>query len=590
MTSEINPQLALDLVWNSRILAFDTETTGLTVRDEVCGYVFADRERSIYIPVRHKGGGNILDVEEFERVLALAFKDRARRGYLTVGHNLGFDLRISARHHVYPTYPLEDTMINEGLIDDTTRGYGLDECCARHKVTDKKGGELYKEMARRFGGLPDRKQMARFADMPGDHPLVVEYAAGDGISTIELRDDQQRYLDQEELRRPWELECKLIHHVAAMHATGLRIDMGYAAELGGPEGLLANQLNQAHAVFPPGFNTNSPKGVEALYRAQGFVDADFAHTKTGAISFTEKWLEQNELGERILVSRQLKKARSTFVLPLMAEHNVNGRIHPVLNQSKSAEHGVLGSRFSCSEPNLQAFPKRNKAIGKLVRKLIIADEGYELVEGDAKQQEPRFFAWFSDDQHLRNGYLHEGLDIHDMTAEGLGLPRPIAKTFCMGILNGMQAPSLSKHMRWPEEKAQFYIDGFFNTFPGIRQFQKDAKGIFKSTGYVKSILGRKARLDDPKWAYRAVSRIIQNSGGDHNKLCLLHACEYAEAHEEVEILLPVHDSVLWQRQIGFDDSEMVRSFENVANELGIDIPIPFEVGAGQNWSIASYGE
>jgi DNA polymerase-1 len=586
----IDPVRALNMVRSAPIIAFDTETTGLSVTDVVCGWVIADHERSIYVPVRHQGG-NILDVDGFEHCLGVAFRDRARRGLLTVGHNLGFDLRISARHGVFPEFPLEDTMINEALIDDTTRGYGLEDCCERHRVTLKKGSELYAEMARRFGGAPDRKQMQHFSKMPGDLPVVVEYAAGDGISTIELRDAQQPLLDAEDLRRPWELECKLIHHVAKMHATGLRIDMGYGAELAGPSGLLETRINQALAIFPAGFNVNSPKGVEGLYRAEGFKDEDFARTPQKAVSFTERWLSQNEIGEAIIAVRQLKKAKSTFVTPLVDTLNVNGRIHPILNQSKSDEYGAIGARFSCSEPNLQAFPKRNETIGKLVRKLIIADEGKELVEGDAKQQEPRFFAWFSDDTTLRAGYLGTPpLDIHDMTAQGLKLPRKIAKTFCMGILNGMQPPSLARHMRWPVEQAEHYVNEFFGVFPGIRQFQKDAKGIFKHTGYVKSILGRKARLEDPKWAYRAVSRVIQNSGGEHIKLCLLHACEYAEAHQEIEMLLTIHDSLIWQRWLGFDDSELIRILENVAPELGIDIPIPFEVGVGQSWSIASYGE
>jgi DNA polymerase-1 len=238
---------------------------------------------------------------------------------------------------------------------------------------------------------------------------------------------------------------------------------------------------------------------------------------------------------------------------------------------------------------MQAFPKRDKAVGKLVRKLVIPDEGYEIAEGDAKQQEPRLFGHFSEDENLCRGYLYEGLDIHDMTMQNLGLDRDTAKRLGMGMLTGMQAPALGVHMHWTLEQAVHYWDGFFMLFPGIKKFQKDAKGIFKSTGYVKSILGRKARLDDPQYAYRAVSRIIQNSGGDHNKMCLLRACEYEEANPEVEILMPIHDSLIWQRFVEFDDDELIKVMENVANELGLDIPIPFEVGRGFDWAQASYG-
>ena len=588
-TYEVDPRKAIEMVGHSKILAFDTETTGLAVTDIVCGWVFANHEASIYIPVRHEGGGNILNVKEFERVLALTFQDRARRGLLVVGHNLGFDLRVSARHGVFPRYPLEDTMINEALISDITHGYTLEVSCERHKVTQKKGGKIYKAIADRFGGAPDRKTMKDFWRMPGDHPDVVEYACGDGISTLELRDAQQPILDSEELRRPWELECKLIHHVAKMHSTGLKLNEAYGEELTKPGGIMAQRLAEAQAQFEPGFNVGSPRQVEGLYRKAGFTDNDFARTEGGKVSFTEYWLKTTDLGQKIIAVRQMRKALSTFALPLTTTHNVNGRVHPVLNQSKSDEYGVVGSRFSCSEPNLQAFPKRNKVIGKLLRELILADEDCELVEADAKQQEPRLYTYFSGDENLYHGYRTDTLDIHDLTAGGLGIDRQFAKTMGLGLLGNMQPKSLSRHLRIPLEEATHFYNKFFEQFPSILRFQQDAKGIFKSTHFVKSILGRKARLDDDRFAYRAVSRIIQNSGGDHIKLCLLRACEYAEACPEVQMLLTIHDSVIYNRRIGFDDKELIAALEHVGEELGIDLPMPFEVGAGRSWRDASYG-
>ena len=123
MKQVINPQLALDLVrCHPKPIAFDTETTGLTVNDKICGYVVTNEEYSIYVPVRHEGGGNIPNVEEFERELNSAFASRSRLSFRTVGHNLGFDLRICLRHGVTLAGPLEDTMINEAIISDVNTG------------------------------------------------------------------------------------------------------------------------------------------------------------------------------------------------------------------------------------------------------------------------------------------------------------------------------------------------------------------------------------------------------------------------------------------------------------------------------------
>lgn len=590
----IDPELALMLVRESKVIAYDTETSGLVHGESfICGYVITDHSHSLYIPVRHEGGGNIPMVEDFERELNAAFQERGRLGLRTVGHHLGFDLRMSAWHGVWPQSPLEDTMINEGLIDDRTIGYGLDDCCRRHQVTAKKGDELYRAIAEKFGGIPDRKQMANFWRMPGDQFEVVDYATGDGVSTLELWGSQNVLIDQEQLRVPWQLECDLLPYLARMHRRGIRVDADYAGRV---EDDLKTQIKEASSVFSAGFNVRSPKEVEALYRANGFEDGDFDRTETGKVSFTESWLETNEIGGNILGVRRLEKARDSFIAPLAVTKNLNGRVHAVLNQSKSDEYGVAGSRLSCSDPNLQAFPKRNKQVGKVVRRLVIADDGMLLEEGDAMQQEPRFFTHYSEDEALLHGYNTDpSFSIHhranDMMFDGKDYDK--AKRMAMGILSMMYPKALAGHLRISVKEASALRQRFlYDAFPAIGQLQKDIVSVFESRGYVRSILGRKARLETSKWAYKGVSRVIQNSGGDHIKTCILRACQYEDAYpDKVQILLSIHDSAMWQRDPGHSPKELVRVMENVPHEpqFNLRLPIPFEVGSAVNWADASYG-
>jgi DNA polymerase-1 len=590
MKQLINAQLALDIVrCHPQAIAFDTETTGLTVQDKVCGYVITNKEYSIYVPVRHEVGGNIPNAEEFEHELAKAFTDRSRLQFRTVGHNLGFDLRICYRHNVILGAPLEDTMINEAIISDVVQGYGLDDCAVRRHVTPKKGDEIYAELARRFGGLPDRKQMKFFWRLEGDHPLVVDYATGDGVTTLELWDAQQNILDADGLRRSWQLECDLLAYVARIHHRGLKIDPEYAERVVGD---VNGAIAEASRVFLPGFNARSPKAVEQLFRANGYTDDKFARTDNGAFSFTEKWLETNDIGQAILSVRRLEKARDSFITPLIDTHNINGRVHPILNQSKSDDYGVAGVRFSCSEPNLQAFPKRNIDVGRVVRRLVVPDEGYVIEEADAKQQEPRLFTHYSGDPVLTEGYRSGTMDIHDRASQVLGLDRETAKRMGMGMLTMMSPPTLAGHMRWPIEKARAAHSAFLtDAFPHIRAFQEQAIHVFRRRGYVRTLLGRRAYCAEPRFAYRAVSRIIQNVGGEHLKMCLLEACQYEDAYpSDVQILLTIHDSLLWQRNPSHNVAELIRAVESVADQLGLLVPIPFGLGSGNDWARASYGD
>lgn len=608
-TSIIDPEVALRIVRTSKVIAFDTETSGLEpMADYICGYVVTDDDNSVYVPVRHEQGGNIPNAEEFESALADAFKERSRLGLLTVGHHLGFDMRFALRHGIEIGSPVEDTMVNESLIDDRTKGYSLDDCCARHQVVAKKGAEVYAAIARRFGGVPDKKQMQHFHRMPGDDPVIVDYATGDGTSTLALWRSQQKLLDAEELRVPWQLECDLMPHLARVWHRGIRIDADYAERV---QGKLDELTTTKRGKFAPGFNVRAPSEVEKLYRANGYGDADFAYTApsatkpNGQISFTEKWLEKNEIGKAILEIRRLEKARDSFIAPLTTTNNHGGRVHPILHQSKSDEYGVAGARLSCSAPNLQAFPKRNKEVGELVRPLVVPDPGMILEEGDAIQQEPRLFSYYSQDAALLQGYSTDPtFSIHqranDMMFEGKDYDT--AKRMAMGILSMMYPKALAGHLGISVEEATSLRNEFlYNAFPTIGDFQREVVSVFKNRGWVKSILGRKARLERPQFAYQGVSRVIQNSGGDHIKTCLLRACEYADAHpDKIQVLLSIHDSIMWQRDPGFEGvKDFIQVIENVPHEpqfnqlkdiIGPMVPIPFEVGSGVHWGEASYGE
>lgn len=479
-------------------------------------------------------------------------------------------------------------MLNEALIDDRTLGYSLDDCCIRHGVTAKKGDDLYRHLAQLFGGLPDRKQMQHFWKLAGDDPIGLDYATGDGVSTLELWEAQQPILDAEDLRRVWQLECDLLPYLARMHHRGLKVNMEYAERV---DANIKAQLVEHAAKFEAGFNPRSPTEVEKLYRVNGYTDEQFARTASGKVSFTEAWLETNEIGDSILEWRRIEKARDSFIQPLVTTANHNGRVHPVLHQSKSDEYGVAGARLSCSEPNMQAFPKRNKAIGKLVRPLIVPDFGY-IFEDDFMQQEPRMFTDYARPPLLVEGYMNGTMDIHDVSNDLLfgGQDRDKAKRLGMGMLTMLGIAELAKRLRCSQAEAKSYKARFLGVYPEIEDFQKDVIKAFAHRGVVKTKLGRKARLETIRFAYQGVSRVIQNNGGDHMKKGLLLANQYEDAYpDEIQMLLSIHDSTIFQTESLKHAKEIERLLNTAAPLLGFEIPIPVEIGIGHDWAEASYG-
>jgi DNA polymerase-1 len=597
MTRQFNREdFALAMVVSSPLLVVDVETSGLhPYNDYVVGWVFCNGRHSIYVPVRHTGGGNIENAEAFEAALASAFRTRHRLGKRTIGHNLPFDLWFAAKQGVIIEGPLDDTMLRAGLIQDDARDYTLEGCANRHEVTPKKGEILYQHLSRfaRKGTKLSSKLMAHYHKLSGDDPVAVEYAVGDGITTFELYMAQEPHLEALGLARVHRLEASLIPHIAAIRRRGIRIDEDYA-----PQALdrVRREVGGMLLKFPEGFNVHKRGDVIKHLKDKGIND--FPLTPTFQESVDANYLETFPEGQEIIDLRILDKAAGGFIEPLVAEHVWNGRIHPDLVQYSTGEFGTHTGRFSCRMPNLQQWPKRNEKIGRLVRPLLVSDQGMTIAEFDVSQQEPRIAAHFSEEQVLIDGYnATPPIDYHTNTARLMGIERDFAKTLGLAIMNGMRAGSLSKRLHVPLGTAQGYVNSFFRAYPKLHAFMEGAPWVAQARGYVFTMLGRRAHLTGDVVHY-AVSRVIQGSAADQMKAMLLRACEYADAHPQIQILMPIHDSLVCQSEDGFDTTEFHRVLEDNSEfyqivhgeKVPMKCPLPLGVKTGKTWADASYGK
>ena len=582
-------ELALALVATSPRLAFDIETTGLEMDASVVGYAVSNDRRAVYVPVRH-ASGNIDDPLRFEKALALAFRERTRQGFLTIGFNLGFDLFHSGRHGVWPGPPLEDSQINEVLIYEYHRAYDLQSCLERRGLPGKDDELLLHELARRFGGAKTRRvQMRNFWRLPGDGRLAWDYATSDVLGTYALWALQQDEITAPDpygytLEQVHRLECDLIPHLARMRVKGIRVDKTYAEQA---VATLDKRIDQALQLFPQGFNPSRIVELHDWMTAQGA--ASRYPTKTGKPSYTSKTLEGTDAGRKVTELRQLLKTRSTFLQPMLGVD----RIHPELKQMSDGEYGVKFGRFSCVGPNLQAFPKRNKNIGQIVRPVIVPDHGMDLYEADFSQQEPRLYAHFARCQRLLEGYNSTPvIDVHSLAAQLMGIDRNFAKTLGLSIFNGMTPRTLAGRLGVEEPEAKRLYNEFFQAFPEIADFKRDAASVAAKRGYVRTILGRRQHFPANLSLHVAVSRVIQGSAGDHMKVRLLEACQWVEAcgAGEIDILMSIHDAVIWQAACGAGVTELREILENPGEPLNLSTPMPVEIHWGRNWAEASWPE
>ena len=617
---QANADMALRMVAGAKELTYDTEGSGLDWRRNVnVGYVFTVDNDSIYVPVRHGGGGNLVDptgacapltkaepgagnwkLHPFEVLLGAAFKTRREKKLLTIGHNMQFDVHTSLTTGVDLGRCLTCTQNNQTLIDEHTRGFSLEKVAEYWGVQAKKSTEMYEHLGRTFNVTPKRDLMGRYWELSGTDHMAYDYAVGDGITTQEVWRKQRAVIDEQELQTIWEVESELIYSLVRMERRGIPLDLKYIDKL---VKFIGVKVEEARKLLPDNFNPRAPSQMKELMEKHGHTDWPLTEpTKRfpqGSPSFTAKWLKTHEIGRAVVGLKEWTNLLNTFVVPLRDEHSHNGYINASIRQNASDEGGTITGRLACSSPNLQAVPKHNFELAARLRRAFNAEEGMLLYEADFSQAEPRMFAHYSKDENLVAGYSQTpARDVHTIVAEMFNVDRKTTgKRMNMGMFTGMQVKTFGEHMGWDSAKANEMWNRWYSLFPGIRNFQNSAKNVMASRGFVKTVLGRRARLDDRRFAYKATSRIIQGGNADIMKYKIVQIDTWLEREgiDYVWLVMTVHDSLMWMAE----DSERGAAVSKKISEIMVDVqsepfnmrvPFEVEVDCGKNWAEATFGK
>ncbi|MBQ7033801.1 MAG: DNA polymerase I [Clostridia bacterium] len=353
-----------------------------------------------------------------------------------------------------------------------------------------------------------------------------------------------------------------------------------------------------YAAAGEAFNIQSPKQLGViLFETLGLPAAK--KTKTGYstdAATLEKLRGKHPIIEDILEYRQLAKLKSTYaegLLPMI--HPETGRIHSTFHQTVTAT-----GRLSSSDPNLQNIPVKTE-LGREIRKVFTAKEGFVLVDADYSQIELRVLAHMSGDARMQAAFL-ENADIHTKTAaEIFGVPefmvtpqmRSRAKTINFGIIYGMGDFSLAGDLKTSRKEAKAYIDSYFNTYSGVRDFMEKAKCFAKENGYAVTFLGRRRYIPElaaSNFNIRAfgervaMNAPIQGSAADIIKLAMLRVDAALERElPSARLVLQVHDELIVEapeKEAEAAAALMKREMEAAAE---MAVPLLAEAGWGKSW-------
>jgi DNA polymerase-1 len=436
---------------------------------------------------------------------------------------------------------------------------------------------------------------------------VTEYAAEDADVTLRLYRVLWPKVEEQGLAGLYlDMEEPLVGVLEAMEHEGVRIDTAiltqYAGELSGQLDELEAQIREVTGEAT--LNVNSARQLgEVLFGKMRLVEKP-KMTKTRQYSTDEETLQglvgRHPVVELILEYRGVKKLLSTYVeaLPLLV-NQITGRIHTSYNQTITAT-----GRLSSTNPNLQNIPIREEQGRKIREAFVPSDDDHLLLSADYSQIELRLMAHLSGDKALIEAF-RAGEDIHRATAArvfGVRLDevtsemRRRAKTVNFGIIYGISAFGLSQRLGIPRTEAKNIIDGYFRSYPGVKEYMERVVVEARETGYVSTIFGRRRFLADINsrnavargLAERnAINAPLQGSAADIMKIAMIRVFNgLQEQGLDSKMILQVHDEVI---------IDMVRSEQETVAKLVVEamehaavlsVDLTVDYGIGENWLTA----
>ena len=477
----------------------------------------------------------------------------------------------------------DDTAIAAYLVDPAKNEYTIEKLASEY-----------------FGTViekPEVKQLSLLDDVETDRS---EYLAKCAVALGVLNErigDKIKENGQEKLYN--EVELPLVTVLAHLEINGFLVDDNQLKEFADKLGEKIDALtNEIYMLAGEEFNINSPKQLGVIL-FEKLELKPVKKTKTGYATnadVLEKLRDKHPIVNFIMEYRQLAKLKSTYCDGLRAVVNPNThRIHSVFTQTVT----VTG-RLSSTEPNLQNIPTRTE-LGREIRKMFVAKEGYVLVDADYSQIELRVLAHIANDETMINAFRNNE-DIHAVTAsQVLGIPledvtkeqRSSAKAVNFGIVYGIGEFSLAQDLHISVKEAKAYIESYLEKYHGVRNYMESIKEQAKKDGYVKTMLNRIRyipELKSPNYNIRqfgervALNTPIQGTAADIIKLAMVRVDNrLINEGLKSKLILQVHDELIVEAHK--DEVDKVKQIlsEEMQSAMELNVPLKVDMSTGHSW-------
>ena len=393
------------------------------------------------------------------------------------------------------------------------------------------------------------------------------------------------------------IEMPLAKVLANMEIEGIRVDKKVLEEMGTEIKIKLEILTRdIYNYAGEEFNINSPKQLgEILFDKLKLPGAK--KNKNGYATDIDvlKKLTEYPIINKILEYRALAKLYSTYIDGIISTIREDGKIHTIYTQTLTRT-----GRLSSIEPNLQNIPMRSE-YGRLIRKAFIPEDNSVILSSDYSQIELRVFAHLSGVNDLINAFK-EGVDIHTKTAMDIfkvpmeGVTKNMrrqAKAVNFGILYGISSYGLAEDIGIPVKEAKEFINKYFETYPGVKDYMDKEIDEAKKNGYVKTIMNRKRVIEELKSSNymvrsmgerMALNTPVQGSASDILKKAMVEISDIFEKENiKSKMLLQVHDELIFN--VYNDEIDKVKDivYNTMTKVFELKVPLDVDIELGNNW-------
>lgn len=537
---------------------------------------------------------------------ALSFSDGTScfiplRGFITERYLkdklalLGGSCRIACAD-IKNAYQYLDSDETERFFDIILAAYLLNPLKNDYTCEDIAGeqlGLLLSERSQRFGKASLRKAMEEKEEEFTEYACFLSYVSVQAAPKLR---EKLAEAGMDQLME--EIEMPLTYVLYDMEKEGILVKPEQLKEYGEALTGRISELEQKIYEQAGGeFNINSPKQLgEILFDRLKLPGGK--KTKTGystAADVLEKLAPDCPMVADVLEYRGLAKLKSTYADGLAAFIGEDERIHSTFNQTITAT-----GRLSSTDPNLQNIPMRME-LGRRIRKVFVPKEGYCFTDADYSQIELRILAHMSGDEQLINAYKMHA-DIHRITAsqvfhipfdEVTDLQRRNAKAVNFGIVYGISSFGLSQDLSITKKEAAEYIEQYFATYPGVKNFLDTTVLGAKEKGYVTTLFGRRRpvpELSSSNFMQRsfgervAMNSPIQGTAADIIKIAMIRVYQRLKKENlKSKLILQVHDELLIETYK--EEKEQVRIIleEEMAQAVELSVRLEVDLHTGSDW-------